>query len=562
MDKRVFTAFFLSIVVALAYNIFVMKPQYEKQQLALKQQRAAQAAISDNEAQQENTVSAVQPAQPAQDVVPVQPAVQPTAFSESKESPFLWVKSDTEREIILENNRLIATFSTTGACLKNLIVKETKQDDFNLFVPFNYSLQPMHVKIPGLINASPEFSVQKQDEHTLIFTRTHDSFIEQKTISLKPDNYQFDVTYSITSNSSTALAFEDGIEFSLGIVQRFSATDKQEVPTAITYLDQGKGEIKTIKLLSKKAADVQGSVLWGCVKNKYFTLIAKPNTPFAALAIDDPTPLEKSDKILSALQSPRFVVQPGGTETFSFMVYSGPQLVKNLKAYKSDFEQSMYFTGWFGPVNRALIATLNWIYSWSKNYGIAIILLTILVKILFYPLTHKSFVSMKHMQSLQPKIAVLKEKYKDNQQKLQQEMVALYKREKVNPLGGCLPMLLQLPVFYGLFRTLSNAYELIGAQFLWIDSLSQPDLLYQIEYGGHTFPVNILPLLMGGTMFIQQKSSTVDPQQQKMMMMMPVLFTFILYNLPSGLVLYWTLSNVLSIFQQKFVKDTLAKQGN
>jgi len=191
-----------------------------------------------------------------------------------------------------------------------------------------------------------------------------------------------------------------------------------------------------------------------------------------------------------------------------------------------------------------MLIILKYLNEFVKNYGIAIIILTILIKILFWPLGNKSYESMKAMQKLQPKMVELREKYKDDKQKLSQETMALYRAHKVNPMGGCLPMLIQIPVFFGLYKALLYAIELRHAPFFWwIQDLSAKD------------PYYITPIIMGATMFVQQKMTPTagDPMQQKIMLFLPIIFTFLFLNFPSGLVIYWLFNNILSIGQQYYV---------
>ncbi|MBN2684728.1 MAG: membrane protein insertase YidC, partial [Pontiellaceae bacterium] len=213
------------------------------------------------------------------------------------------------------------------------------------------------------------------------------------------------------------------------------------------------------------------------------------------------------------------------------------------------------------PSRKALLWTLNRFDDIFHNYGVAIILLTLVVRVLFWPLTHKSTESMKRMQELQPQIKALQVKYKSNPQRMQQETMALYKENKVNPMGGCLPMLLQMPVLFALFSVLRNAIELRYSSFLWISDLSSPENLFA---GAFKIPLlgwdalNILPIVMAGSMIWQQKVSAPSTaaatpeqqQQQKMMMyMMPIMMLVFFYTMPSGLTLYWTTSNLLMIAQ-------------
>ena len=209
--------------------------------------------------------------------------------------------------------------------------------------------------------------------------------------------------------------------------------------------------------------------------------------------------------------------------------------------------------GWFDIIAKPMLSLLNFFYSFLGNYGLAIILVTILTKIVFWPLTRKSYKSMKQMQKLQPQIMKIREKYKGDKTRMNQEVMQLYKTYKVNPMGGCLPMVVQIPVFIAFYKVLGASIELRHAPFmLWIDDLSAPD---RLNIGFHIPYVDGLPvltLLMGASMFIQQKMTptTGDPTQAKMMMMMPIVFTFMFINFPSGLVLYWFVNNLLGIGQQ------------
>jgi YidC/Oxa1 family membrane protein insertase len=193
-------------------------------------------------------------------------------------------------------------------------------------------------------------------------------------------------------------------------------------------------------------------------------------------------------------------------------------------------------------------------YEFTHNYGVAIILLTVITKVLFFPLTIKSMTSMKAMQVLQPQINALRSKYKSDPQRLQRETMELYRTHKVNPLGGCLPMVVQIPIFYALYVALSVSVEIQNAPFICFGRLFGTDL-WICDLAAHD-PTYVLPILMGISMFIQQKMTPVmgDPRQAKMMLFMPVVFTFMFLNLPAGLVLYWTLSNVLQIAQQKYME--------
>jgi YidC/Oxa1 family membrane protein insertase len=258
-------------------------------------------------------------------------------------------------------------------------------------------------------------------------------------------------------------------------------------------------------------------------------------------------------------QSRPLNLPPGASGSFTQNFYYGPKDSDQLAEAGHYLDRSLDY-GWFSVLATPLIWLLRLFYSLVGNYGVAIILVTIIIKIALWPLTAKSYRSMKEMQKLQPKMAKLREKHKDNNKALQEEMMQLYKTYKVSPVGGCLPMLLQIPFFIAFYRVLDYALELRGAPFmLWITDLSVPDRLFYFSFKlpllDEPTGIPVLTLLMGATMIWQQKMTPAmgDPMQAKIMMFMPIFFIFILLNMPSGLVLYWLVNNILSIYQQKLI---------
>lgn len=240
---------------------------------------------------------------------------------------------------------------------------------------------------------------------------------------------------------------------------------------------------------------------------------------------------------------PARIIPGGGEAVYSYEVYLGPKVVALLKELSVGAEKVVRY-GWFTPIAKILILFVNLTHKVTKNYGFDIIIISILLKVLFWPLTKKSYVSMKEMQKVQPEMAMLREKYKDDKTRLNREMMDLYKRRKVNPLGGCLPMVVQIPIFFALYWALMGSIELRHAPFvLWINDLSYRD------------PIYVSPILMGASMLWQQKMTPTmgDPRQAKMMMFMPIIFTFLFLSFPSGLVLYWLVTNILTISQQYLI---------
>ncbi len=300
-------------------------------------------------------------------------------------------------------------------------------------------------------------------------------------------------------------------------------------------------------------------VLWFSVNNKYFCSILKRagNKPFE-LWQERPraTVTDKHDKEYNVLTAgavlPEITLAPGKSSEFEFSSYTGPKSSEVLSEFVPDGEDSLHLA--WGPLNllaRFLMWLLNFFYSVCGSYGISIILLTLLVRTAFYPLTSKGNESMRKMQKVQPLFKELKEKYKNDPQLLNQKMTELYRKEGINPLAGCLPVLLQIPIFFALYAMLDNAIALRHVSFLWAKNLAAADTVCTIPLGFTDLPLNPLVIAMTVLMVIQQRMTpmSADPVQKKMMMFMPIVMLVFLYDLPSGLTLYWTVSNLFSIVQ-------------
>ncbi|MDP8258963.1 MAG: membrane protein insertase YidC [Candidatus Aadella gelida] len=323
------------------------------------------------------------------------------------------------------------------------------------------------------------------------------------------------------------------------------------------------GNVWKIKKL-KEQQEKKGEITWVGTKNRYFALIAKPmEAPSAVVA----TP-EGNKKISTSIISQEYQMFPGESIENRYLIYAGPLDQKNLE--QTGYQMSkMIDYGIFGVVSKKLLLILRFFHKISRNWGVAIILLTLLINLILFPLTFKSFSSMQKMKQVQPHIQKLRDLHKDNPQKLNKETMELYKQHNVNPLGGCLPMLLQMPIFIALYQGLMRSVELKGAHFLWIKDLAKPDGV-QIPFslpllGDH---INILPLLMVGMMVVQQRiTQAITPatgsgeqakQQKTMMLMMPIFFGFLFYKMPSGLVLYWLTNTILMTGEQAFISKKTA----
>jgi YidC/Oxa1 family membrane protein insertase len=361
-------------------------------------------------------------------------------------------------------------------------------------------------------------------------------------------SYVIDVAFEIANNGTTVI--QPYAYFQLLRDDKSPAGDSAMLPTftgAGVYTEKDKfhkvtfGDIEKGKAAYPKTSE-DG---WIAMLQHYFLAawLPKPGTPreFYIRRVDN---LNAAGVIV-----PAPALQPGSSATVSVPLYAGPQEQDKLAKLAPGLDLSVDY-GWLTIIAVPLFWLLSWFYNWVGNWGIAIIILTVIIKLIFYPLSEASYRSMAKMRVLAPKLQRLKEQYGDDRQRMQQAMMELYKTERINPLGGCLPIVVQIPVFIALYWVLLASVELRHAPFmLWIHDLSRPD------------PWFILPLLMGATMIIQTRLNPEppDPVQAKVMKIMPIAFSIFFFFFPAGLVLYWLVNNVLSILQQWNINRVLER---
>lgn len=314
--------------------------------------------------------------------------------------------------------------------------------------------------------------------------------------------------------------------------------------TRVAWLHDGSFSEKTSASDLEKGVLETGTLSWGAVMSNYFLVAAAPV---------DTTGVTLKGKLQEgvyrvAMERGDVSIPAGGETTAACNYWIGPKERGLLKEAPNQLSEAINL-GWFSIIARPLVDMLEFFHKYVGNYGVAIILLTVLIKLVFWPLSHKSYKSMEQMKKLQPMLQKLREKHGDDREKMNEEMMRLYKTYKVNPAGGCLPMLVQIPVFFGLYQALLNAIELRHASF--ITHLPFTDMVWLADLSAKD-PYYITPIVMGATMLLQQKLTPApgDPTQAKIMMFMPVVFTFMFLSFPSGLVVYWLCNNVLSIAQQ------------
>jgi YidC/Oxa1 family membrane protein insertase len=292
---------------------------------------------------------------------------------------------------------------------------------------------------------------------------------------------------------------------------------------------------------------------WVAVSNQFFTTLlaplgAKANNTWGRRFDVAHWAEQKAFGIEGALGMPGFELQPGQTYSVRFEIYAGPKIYHRLAQLEHNEAEVMDF-GMFKIVCQFLLNFMNLLHSWLKDYGLAILALTTVIKLILWPIQNKANRSMRQMAALSPKMQELREKYKDDPTRMNQEVMKLYKDYGINPVGGCLPMLIQIPIFFGLFKMLGQAVELRNAKFLWVKDLSQPDTVAHLPMLG--WPVNIIPLCMAATQIwlMAMTPKTGDATQRRVMMFTPLIFLFICYNFAAALALYYTTQNLFSILQ-------------
>jgi YidC/Oxa1 family membrane protein insertase len=547
---RLFIAIGLSLLVFIVWNVlFVDK---EKGKLP---QQAIQAE------QQLNKTAGIKEKQKIPEKTPPLKIQLP-----SKESAAKPIKPS--RTITVNLPLYTAKISEKGAVFKSVVLKkyrETIDPNSPFYEMINPDLSQGTVRIGFAGNSfqgigDAIFSVNLEKDSVDIKNKAKEiSFswtspkgvVVEKTYLFSPETYVISLGVTIKNGSDQPI--KDNLTLSLlktapESVSRYGF----EGPSAL--INNKLEQIKTKKI--KKQAVYPGKLTWIAVQDRYFMSAIMPNEAVDAsmqLGIND-------DKILkNTYVQPEQVIPAGEQHVFKYKLFFGPKSMTVLKSVNYDLIKAVNF-GMFDVLAKPCVWIMNFIYGFIPNYGVAIIILTILSKVLLWPLGNKSYKSMAAMKRIQPLMAEIKEKYKDDKKKMNEEMMGLYKTYKVNPLGGCLPMVVQIPVFFALYRMLYEAIELRHAPFFWwINDLSAPDRLFRFDF--HVpfmqppYGIPVLTIIMGVTMFIQQKMSPPagDPTQAKMMMMMPIVFTVIFINFSSGLVLYWLVNNIISVAQQYYV---------
>ncbi|WP_020587413.1 membrane protein insertase YidC [Desulfobacter curvatus] len=554
-QKRLLLAVVLSIVVLLGYQFFFAPtPQPNNQN-----QDAPSQTINSSESDSAK-VSDFTP-----EAVPT-----PTPVAQTDLRDFRTITLSTPYYTIAVSEHKAAVTSLTlkdyretndkGAPAKQLVAEELADLTGGIF-----ALDTAKGGIRGLADAvfssdadSTNLSLN-QGEKNITFSWTNpDGITVKKILTFRADSYLIHCDIIVQNGSN--MPVNDGI--SICVPGYFNDDIKSRSRFAfegpVAYLDN---KFTTIKPKDIEDKDTySGIVGWVGYTSRYFLTAVMPDTP------EDATVKLSfaNDVVTNRLVTQMARLDPEKQNQQAFTLYMGPKSHKILSQYDNLLKKSVNF-GFFDIIAKPLLIAMNFIHDIIPNYGVAIILLTIFIKLIFWPLGTKSYKSMNEMKKVQPLMMEIREKYKDDKQRMNQEIMGLYKTYKVNPASGCLPLLVQMPIFFALYRMLYMAIELRHAPFVgWIQDLSGPDRLFHFNFAipfmDAPYGIPVLTLLMGASFLLQQKMTPTagDPMQAKMMMLMPIFMTVLFINFPAGLVLYMFVNNIISMGQQYYTQKILA----
>lgn len=467
-------------------------------------------------------------------------------------------------DVVVETNLYTAIFTETGGGLKSFKLKNynakldgstgakelTKQTVFNeLPLYFSWGGDPLTSAVPVFEAEQTSIFVGEVQKTLTMKTLLPSGVVMSRILTFYPDSYVIDLEVVVT-NSSTEHQVQ-GAAFLRMVNEPFESSMNDR------FLFTGPAQFAGGELDQFKVGDLEDGKIerigvfdWVGYEGTYFMMAVFPGAEQQTVTYQLLDPFDK--KVSTTLSAGAVVLGPSNTKSYKYTGYFGPKKLEILKDVGNNLSKAVNF-GFFDFLAKPMLYLLNLIHGYMGNYGVAIILLTVLIKAAFWPISYKGMKSMKVMQKLGPKMTQIREKYANDRDRMNKEMMQLYKTYNVSPVGGCLPMLAQIPVFFALYRLLMQTIELRHAPFFgWITDLSAPERLFigfDLPYVGG---LPLLTLFMGLSMFLQQKltPSPADPTQAKIMMFMPIIFTVISINFAAGLVLYWLVNNLLSMLQQ------------
>ncbi len=571
-SRNFLLAMALSILVLFAWQAFFVRPEAERQ----RQEAVQQAQNKPAEQQQPVASGTPQPGSAqAPAGTPAAPMMAPTGQSRDT------VIAASQR-VAIDTPSLQGSIDLKGGRLDDLVLKDFKvsvnpdSPKVILFSPSG-SPEPYYAEHGWAVSSDASIKVPTAD--TVWTVEPNATLSPGKPVTLTWDNGEgltFRRTYSVDDDYMFTVSQEVENHGSKPVtLSPYALISRHGHPQiAGLYIlhegligvmgDEGLQEIKYKAALDKKNIEFKATGGWLGITDKYWaaTLIPNQSASYDAhftATTNGGREFFQTDYLLNPV-----TVAPGGKQSVSSMVFAGAKQVSLIDGYKNKYNIKLFDRmidwGWFWFFTKPLFYALDFFYKLVGNFGIAILIVTVLVKLAFFPLANKSYELMSKMKKLQPEMKRLQERYKDDRMKQQQELMALYKKEKVNPMAGCLPIVIQIPVFFALYKVLYVTIEMRHAPFFgWIHDLSSPDPTTIFNLFGlipwtppHFLMLGIWPIIMGITMFLQMKLNPAppDPVQQQIFTWMPLLFTFLLASFPAGLVIYWSWNNTLSMLQQ------------
>ena len=555
MDRNLLLAFALSFLVLMLWTRLVAPPPEPPEE------SATEETVASSEIEETPSSST---GIPLPTVEPATEALAPLAEGEMLAT----APAELGRVLLKETALYRAELDTQGASIRHWELRQFDggpREDFAPIIlttgnPPNERVLVTPFEELGIGDLSKAvFEVEEELGLNIAFRFTDKGITVRKVYSFREDSYGFELLVRVENQS------EQVIEPRFAAIWPAAERPGQDFKDqALSMLQEGSLENQPLQSIWKsgffggtpeRVSEVMREVDWAGVNMTYFLAAMLPDNPAQARARFVGTEPGRAGVVQVFFEPVR--LPPGQATERGFRAYMGPKEAARLEAMGGGVARSVDLGwSWVAPLTRAFNWLLAALYVFVGNYGVAIIVLTVLVRVVTAPLTNKQMRSMERMRALAPKLQELKEKYGEDKQKQSEQMMSLYRQEGVNPLGGCLPMVLQLPVFIGLFYALRSSIHLRHAPFVgWIDDLSAPESLFMIPVV--EVPLRVLPLVMGGTMILQQRITPMqqmDPAQQKMMMtVMPIVMTVVFYQFASGLVLYWMVSNVLAIAHQLWI---------
>ena len=534
--------------------------------------------------------------------------LQPAASTEEESVENISIKTSEEiikerENVEIKTNSLVGSINLKGGILDDLILlnyKESLEENSNNITLLSPKLtaNPYYIEI-GWKKLSKESNEIELPDHNTHWSATNSLLSPSSPVTLlwtNKDNITFKIHYKI--DNDYMIEVDQEIEndssnnlklYPYRLIKRINKPDVINFfilhEGLISMIDEELDELdyddivdscSTVNRIDKKTCDFQTKGGWLGFTDKYWMTALIPNS-------NEPVKVEyrhnykESDEYIARHNAQVFEIKPGSSSSYSGKIFAGAKVLKILDRYQDQYNIPRFNDsidwGVFSFLTKPIFYAINWFYGKIGNFGLAIIGFTILMRLILFPLAQASFKSMAKMKKLQPEMQRLKELYGDDKQKMQQELMALYKKEGANPVAGCLPILLQIPIFFALYKTLFVTIEMYHAPFYgWIKDLAAPDpagiliLFGLIDWNVPAIlsivNIGILPIIMGLTMYAQQKlnPAPTDPVQAKIFTFLPIVFTFILAGFAAGLVLYWSVNNILSIAQQWFIQRKIVKE--